>query len=154
MSRPVRRRPRSGFTLLESVAALAIVGLSSAAALAALSAELRVAVRLRHAAAAEALAQHRLATLRLAVSDASARLPDSLRRGAFGPPFAAYRWRAAREAVPGEPDLVRLHVEIEWPGGSYGLTTYDLGAAASPARPPVSGGPVGGRASGPERSVR
>ena len=126
------RRARRGFTLLEGVAALVVIGLASAAALGALGSELRTAGRVRHAAEAEALARQRLATLRLLPREALRRLPDSLARGAYSPPLDAYRWRATASAVRPEDDLYELRVDVTWAGGAYALATRQY-------RPPEAG---------------
>lgn len=127
-----RRRARRGFTLLEAVAALVVIGITSAAALGAFGADVRASARLRHAAAAEALAQQRLATLRLLPRAQLVRLPDSLAHGTFAPPLAEYRWRASAAAVRGEDDFFQLRVEIAWADGAYGLVTRHY-------RPPPEG---------------
>lgn len=114
---------RRGFTLLESAAALVVIGLASTAALTALGAELRTAGRLRHAAAAETLARQRLATLQLLSADELRRVPDSLTRGSWAPPLDEYQWRAAVSPVVGASDLLELRVEVLWAGGSFALVT-------------------------------
>lgn len=116
-SAPLRR----GFTLLEAVAALVIIGLSGAAALAAFGAELRASARVRHAQESEALATHQLTTLRLLPASLLERLPDSVASGRFAPPFAEYQWRAS--TARRSEELVELQVEVAWDGGVYALTT-------------------------------
>ncbi|HEX2091659.1 MAG TPA: type II secretion system protein [Longimicrobiaceae bacterium] len=110
-----------GFTLLEAVVALAILGLASVAALSALAAELRSAERAQRALEAAALAQDRLAALELLSVEDLSPLPDSLRRGRFGAPFTAYAWEAAVREVPGDQGLVDAAVRVEWEGGAYPL---------------------------------
>lgn len=131
MPTSVRPRARRGFTLLEGAAAVVVIGITSAAAMAAFGAELRAAGRLRHAAEAEALARQRLAELQLLPREQLESLPDSVARGAWGPPFDAYRWSAAAAAVPDAVNLVELRVEVRWPNGSYLLATR-LYAARAP----------------------
>ena len=123
MRNPVRRRPRRGFTLIEGAAALVVIGITSAAALAAFGSELRAAGRLRQAAESESLARERVAQLELRPRAELERLPDSLARGAWPPPFEAYRWRAAAAPVPQVENLMALRVEVWWDGGSYTLET-------------------------------
>jgi len=132
----VRRRTRRGFTLLEGAAAIVVVGITSAAALAAFGSELRAAGRLRHAAEAESLARERVAELELLPQEQLQLLPDSTARGAWAPPFEEYRWRAAAALVPGVENLVELRVDVAWSSGSYTLATrfYSL-PSARPARP-------------------
>lgn len=102
--------------------------------MAALAADLRSASRVGHALVAEALLQQRLAVMRLAAAERPGRLPDSLRHGVFPAPFAEYRWRATREPVRGEDDLIRLSVEVEWRDGARRLTTLDLVVRDAAAR--------------------
>ena len=117
----VSRVGERGFTLLEAVVAMAILGLSSVAALSALAAELRSAERAQRSLEAAALAQDRLAGLEfLAVGELSP-LPDSLRRGRFREPFAAYGWEASVREVPGDQGLVEVAVRVQWEGGVYPL---------------------------------
>lgn len=118
MSRGAER----GFTLLEVVVALTIIGVTSVAALAAIGAELRSAVRGREMLAAAALADERLAVLKLLSVEELRVLPDSLARGAYDAPFDGYEWRASSRLVVGEEDLYELHVLVEWDSGSFGLT--------------------------------
>lgn len=100
---------------------MAILGLASVAALSSLAAELRSAERAQRALEAAALAQDRLSTLEFLSSEELSPLPDSLRRGRFGAPFAAYGWQAAVREVPGERGLVDVAVRVEWEGGAYPL---------------------------------
>lgn len=119
----MRKRRREGIVLLEAIAALLVVGLTAGAALELFGAHLRAARQASALVTAVALAQDRLAALRLADVAGTGRLPDSLARGATVPPLGAFRWRAdaqpARDAA-----LVGLVVTVAWDGGSYTLTTY------------------------------
>ena len=127
----VRRRARRGFTLLEGAAALVVVGVTSAAALAAFGSELRAAGRLRHAAEAESLARQRMAELQLMPRERLLPVPDSLARGGtWAPPFDAYRWRAVAAPVPGVENLVELRVDVRWDAGAYALATRFYSAPA------------------------
>ena len=119
----VRRLDNRGFTLLEALVAVMIVGLTAVAALETVSAELRTASRAKHALHATALAEYRIETLRL-LSPAELRsLPDSLERGDFAPPLERYRWTATTREVPGEPGLYDARVVVTWHGGSFPLST-------------------------------
>lgn len=113
------RRP--GFTLLEAIVALAIVSITAIAALAALAAELRTADRVQRALPAAALADDRLAVLKLLPPKSLARLPDSIAGGRFEPPFDAYRWTASSREVPGTPGGYDVVVVVEWEDGEYTL---------------------------------
>lgn len=116
-------RVRRGFTILEAVVALAIVGLAGVSALEAVGGELRAAERAADAYVASALAQDRLAAVGLLAARDFAHLPDSLRRGAFAPPFGGYRWTATAEPVVGERELYEVTVSIGGDRPSYTLTT-------------------------------
>ena len=121
MSRGSRRR--SGFTLLEATIAVMIVGMAAAAVLSSLGTTLRTATRARQGLEAEALASQRLARATLLDRDDLAHLPDSIARGHFAPPYAAYEWRTTSAEVRGEPDLFDVAVDVSWPDGRYSLPT-------------------------------
>ncbi|HEX6941001.1 MAG TPA: hypothetical protein VF158_16400, partial [Longimicrobiales bacterium] len=106
---------------LEAVVALAIVSITAVAALAALAAELRTADRVQRMLPAAALADDRLAVLKLLPPESLARLPDSVARGRFAPPFDAYRWTARARDIPGTPGLYDLTVVVAWDDGEYTL---------------------------------
>lgn len=114
---------RAGFTLLEAVVALAIVGMSAVAVLEAFAAELRTTALASRMVEAQALAEHRLAIAELLGSTELRALPDTMSEGEFPPPMESYRWRMDASPVPGEPDLYDLALSIEWENGSYPLRT-------------------------------
>jgi prepilin-type N-terminal cleavage/methylation domain-containing protein len=116
-------RANAGFSLLEALVALTIVGSASVAALATFGAELRADDRAGRALVAQALADDRMACLRLAPPGELDPLTDSLRTGRFAEPFAAYRWEAASHAVRGREGLYELNVAVRWDGGDYTETT-------------------------------
>ena len=116
-------RGERGFSLLEAVAALVILGLTGVAALAALGAELRTADRVNRSLPAVALTRDRLTAIRLLPPEAMERLPDSLSQGTFAPPFEEYRWEAASRAVPEEEGLFDISVTVSWDDGFYPLQT-------------------------------
>ena len=103
---------RRGFTLLEAVVALAIVGVVAVGAFAAYGAELRTEVRAQEVWALEALAEERLATLVLTEPAQLRSLPDSVRTGRFAAPFARYRWESESRPVRGERELWDLRVTV------------------------------------------
>jgi type II secretory pathway pseudopilin PulG len=108
-------------TLLETVVALSIVGVTAIAALEAAGAELRAVDRSHRAVEAEALATARLAFVDLLTAQELAALPDSVASGKFPAPLDAYRWTTsttARDDVPGVYDVT---VQIAWTGGAYTL---------------------------------
>lgn len=111
---------RTGFTLLEAVVALAIVGTVAIGALEAYAAEARAATRERESAPAAALARERMARLELLDAHALRTLPESLSRGRLATPLP-YEWTAGARAVDGEPDLYELSVDVRWPDGAVAL---------------------------------
>jgi type II secretory pathway pseudopilin PulG len=115
-------RVRQGFVLLEAVVALLIIGLATAGALELFSAHLRAAAREPALVTAAALAQDRMAVVRLLPAEGMRRLADSVARGQFAPPFADYRWRATTVRQRGE-NLYDVRVDIYWRDGSYALAT-------------------------------
>jgi prepilin-type N-terminal cleavage/methylation domain-containing protein len=112
-----------GFSLLEAIVALAIVGLASVAALGAYAAELRTSGQAAHALEAEALAQSRLASMRLLQRAELEPLADSMRRGRFPAPFKGYGWEASSQDVRSRADLFDVTVAVRWDGGSYDLAS-------------------------------
>jgi prepilin-type N-terminal cleavage/methylation domain-containing protein len=118
----VAPRARRGFTLLEAAVAMTIVGLVGAGALGAVAADLRAGARAQRLLPAAAFAQERMAILDLADPHALRMLPDSLAHGTLPKPFEDYSWRATVKEVRGEPTLVELAVQVEWPEGSYALS--------------------------------
>ncbi len=129
--------PRRGFVLLEAVVALLVVGLAAAGALELIAAHLRAAARQPVLLTATALAQDRLAAIRLLDPAALRRLPDSVSGGEFPTPFAGFRWRAT--ATPSvEQNLYDIRVDVSWAGGGYSLVSRQSApapAAAGGARP-------------------
>ena len=117
------RRRRHGFTLIEAVVALAIVGTIAVAVLGAFGAELRTASRLRGALPAVPLAEERMALLSTLEPRVLAMLPDSIARGAFAPPYADYRWEATVDELPDIPGLLQATVTVTWPDGRYAIET-------------------------------
>ena len=116
------KRARRGFTLLEAAVAMTIIGVVSVGALGAFGADLRAASRARGLLPAAALARERLSVLELVDAQMVRMLPDSLARGTFAAPFGEYGWRASAKEVHGEPALVELTVNVEWEGGSFGIS--------------------------------
>lgn len=117
------RLGRRGFTLLEAVVAMAVLGLAGVAALEALGGELRVTERARSATTAAALAQNRLAVLTLLPRSALDPLTGSLARGAFQTPFTDYRWTTTVRPVLGEKDLYDVMVEVTSDAGHISVAT-------------------------------
>ncbi len=124
---------RRGFTLLEAVAALAILGIAGVAALEAVGGELRAADRARAAVTVSALAQDRLAAVTLLPIGELQPLADSVARGTFPSPFQDYAWSTELRPVLGERDLYSVTVEVFSATTRYALATRLY-------RPPLGGG--------------
>jgi type II secretion system protein I len=114
---------RQGFTLLEVVVALAIVGSVAVASLGALDQHFRATRKGGEVTTAVVLATDRLDALRREAMRRSARLPDSLRKGRFARPLDAYAWEAELKPARDRRGLVDLSVTVSWEGGSYPLTS-------------------------------
>lgn len=102
-----------GFTLLETMIAVAILGLTVVALLQLVSGAAGTTARDRAATAGLALAQQRMEGL-IVAGGASALAADG-EDAAFGAPFERYRSRVRAERVPGR-DLVEIAVEVTWDG--------------------------------------
>ncbi|MDB4917984.1 MAG: hypothetical protein JWM95_5628 [Gemmatimonadetes bacterium] len=114
-------RARRGITLFEAVAALAIIGVTSVSALAAVGAEMKTAERARRALEVEALATQRLDFLALMTDRELLDLPDSVSKGQFDKPLDGYKWTttsAVRSEIGGVYDVT---VTVTWPEGAYAL---------------------------------
>lgn len=126
-------RPTAGFTILEAIVAVTIVGVTAVASLAAFGGQLRAGARAQVALEAEALAEEQLARLRLAAGGRSGGrtggqelggyLSDSLRAGTFSSPFGRYRWESLLQPSPHEAELYDARVTIRWDDGEYVLAT-------------------------------
>lgn len=122
----------AGFTILEAVVAVTIVGLAAVASLAAFGEEIRAGDRARTGLEIESLLEEVTARTRLLPVEALVSLPDSLREGRCDPPFQAYRWERVIEVVPGAAGLIRTTVTVgplrdtnaaENGGGTRSITT-------------------------------
>ena len=123
-------RSRPGFTLLEAMIALTIIGLTGVTALSAVAAEVRSADRARRGLEAAALAAHQLERIALLPPADQIPLPDSLVHGAFEAPLDAYSWSASTRANRTDRSLIDVDVRVEWNDGSYALSTRLYRAAA------------------------
>jgi len=117
------RGSRNGFTLMEVIVAVIIVGMTSVATLSAFATELRTAEKSRYALEAASLAQNRIAMLELVPPEDVIALPDSSQAGHFDPPFEHYAWTGALTPVINESDLFDATVQVTWDNGSYTLAT-------------------------------
>ena len=123
---PIRNRlgARRGITLLEAVVAIAIVGMTSVAALEAAGGEMRTAERARRAIEVEALASSRLEFMDLLTDRELQSLPDSVEKGKFAAPLDEYSWTTMSTAVSEQAGVYDVRVSVAWPSGSYTLRTY------------------------------
>lgn len=125
----------AGFTLLEALVAVTIVGLVAVSSLAAIGAQLRIADRARIALEAEALAQDQLTAVRLLPANDLNPIPDSLRHGTFDPPFDRYSWEHTVREVSGQPGLFDIAAVVTWGDGSYALRSRIYRPSALPRNP-------------------
>ncbi len=117
-------RARRGITLFEAVAAVAIVGATSAAALSAVASQFRTTARAERALVVEALATSRLDFLDLLTTERELQsLPDSVAKGEFPKPLAEYSWTTDVKPVSDEAGLYSVLVTVTWKEGSYRLKT-------------------------------
>lgn len=119
----MRRPGAAGFVLLEAVVALAILGVSSIVLLQVRAQQIRVATQARELLTAQALAEDRLAALRVLDFDLLANPPDSLMAGAFPPPFHEFSWTARVALMEDEYDLFGVEVEVLGPAERFPLRT-------------------------------
>ncbi|MGH7562778.1 MAG: PulJ/GspJ family protein [Gemmatimonadales bacterium] len=116
-------RTPEGFTLLEVVVALGLVGSVAVASLSALDQHFRLTRRGADVATATALATDRLDALRREAMRRTTRLPDSLRNGRFAKPLDRYSWEAELRPVSDRRGLVDIAVTVRWEDGSYPLAS-------------------------------
>lgn len=118
------RPPRRGITLLEAVVAIAIVGMTSVAALESVGGEMRTAERARRAIEVEQLATSRLEFMDLLTDRELQALPDSVEKGTFTAPLDEYSWTTTSSPVSEQSGVYDVRVTVAWPSGSYVLRTY------------------------------
>ena len=133
------RAERRGVSLFEAVAAMAIVGVVSVAALEVAGSQMRTAERARRMVEATALAQQRLDWLDFLNEQQLRSLPDSVREGKFPEPLTEYAWTTATTAVGTQAGVYDAVVRVTWPGNAVELRTYVY------RRPVVVGQGSGGR---------
>jgi type II secretory pathway pseudopilin PulG len=125
------RRTRAGFSLLEAVAAVAIVGLTAVGALESVGGNMRTAEKAKRAAEAEALATSRLDFMDLLNDRELQALPDTVEKGTFAAPLNQYTWKTTSTPVSEQAGVYDIRITIEWPTGSYTVRTYEY------RRPPL-----------------
>jgi len=119
----VSSRGNRGFTILEAVVALAIVGFAAVAAIEAVGSELRAADRAVMAYTFAALAQDRLTAVAILEGDKVNVLPDSVARGAFPVPFDGFRWTTTASPTLGQHDMYDVTITVANERGDYTVVT-------------------------------
>jgi type II secretory pathway pseudopilin PulG len=117
-------RMRSGISLLEAVVAVAIVGMTSIAALEAVGSDLRTAERARRAVEVEQLATSRLEFMNLLTDQELQALPDSVSSGTFPKPLDEYSWKTTSAPVSDQAGVYDVRLTISWPASAYTIRTY------------------------------
>ena len=122
---PARRlRARRGISLLEAVAAVAVIGMTTVGALEAAGSDLRTAERARRALEAEALATARVDFMNLLYDTDLQALPDSVAKGVFAKPLDEYSWSATSKPYSDQAGVYDVRVTIKWANGEYTERTY------------------------------
>ena len=147
----MRTSNRAGFVLLEAIVALAIISLISLGLLQARGQQIRVATQARELLTAQALAEDRLATLRLLNYENLEQPADSVLAGAFPAPFEDFSWMTTVEVLEDEYDLFGVDIVVTGPAERFLLGTLVhrpraiLGAAGGGDAGFGGGGRGGGR---------
>lgn len=118
------KRRRAGISLLEAVAAIAIVGLTAVSALESVGGNMRTAEKAKRATEAEALATSRLDFMELLNDRELQALPDTVEKGTFPAPLHEYTWKTTSAPVSDQAGVYDIRITIEWPTGSYTVRTY------------------------------
>lgn len=116
-------RADRGFTILEAVVALAIVGFAAVAAVEAVGSEMRTIDRAGFAYTNAALAQDRVAAVTLLEVSQLNLLPDSMARGEFAAPFDAFHWTTKVSPTFGQHDLYDVTIAITSDRSDYTVLT-------------------------------
>jgi type II secretory pathway pseudopilin PulG len=122
---PIRseRRARRGISLLEAVVAIAIVGMTSIAALESVGSGMRTAEKARRMTEAEALATSRMEMLDLLTDRELQALPDSVQKGTFAKPLDEYSWATTSDPLADEAGVYAIRITVMWPTGTYVIHT-------------------------------
>ncbi|HET8655009.1 MAG TPA: prepilin-type N-terminal cleavage/methylation domain-containing protein [Longimicrobiaceae bacterium] len=105
-----------GFTLIEAVVALVVVGLVLGGALGAAAADLRATRKAASVAEASALAEDLLFRSQFLRWDSLTQFGEAS-TGRFAAPMDRYEWNMIIDPSPAEPDLVEATVTVRWSGG-------------------------------------
>ncbi len=151
----MRTSSRAGFVLLEAVVSLAIISMVSLALLQARGQQIRVATQARELLTAQALAEDRLAALRLLDYQHLAQPADSILAGEFPAPFEDFFWVTTVEILEDEYDLFGVDVVVTGPAERFLLGTLVhrpravvLGGGGGAGGPSLGGGDGGARGGG------
>lgn len=115
-------RSPNGFTLLESIGAVLIVGILSTAALGLIAEDLRFARRSASTIEAAALAEDLLFRSEFMRWDSLTSYGEAS-TGQFAVPLDRYRWHLEIAPVAQDDELVQATATISWPGGGYTVST-------------------------------
>jgi prepilin-type N-terminal cleavage/methylation domain-containing protein len=115
-------RRRGGFTMLEAIVALAIVGVVCVGVLGAYGGAIRADVTAADRLPLATLAAERIAAVDLDPGSLQP-LPDSLARGTFAPPYASATWETATHHVDQTEGLYELIVRVRDGTDVYTLRT-------------------------------
>jgi type II secretion system protein I len=115
-------RDQRGFTLLEALVALVILGLALVPMMRSIATGVREQGRLRGHLDAVSLAESRMSELALIHVDSIAAYQQP-RSGFFPEPFAGYRWSAVLRRDERSSALIRGAVVVRWKDGEYSLET-------------------------------
>jgi type II secretory pathway pseudopilin PulG len=124
-------RARRGISLLEAVAAIAIVGITSVSALEAVGGDMRAAQKAKRALEAEALATARMDFMDLLTDRELQALPDSVASGKFDKPLDEYSWKTTSAPVSDQAGVYDVRITVSWADGAYAIRTYQY------RRPPL-----------------
>lgn len=116
-------RAEGGFTILEAIVALAIVGFAAVAAVEAVASEMRAIDRAGIAYTNAALSQDRIAVVTLLEVSQLNLLPDSTARGVFAAPFDAFHWTTKVSPTFGQHDLYDVTIAITSDRSEYTVRT-------------------------------
>jgi prepilin-type N-terminal cleavage/methylation domain-containing protein len=119
----VSTRSDAGFTLVEALVALVIVGAALVPLLGGVSRAVRAQGEAAGAVEAVALAEARMAALEMLTLDSLGAYLEP-RTGTFDPPFSRYRWRAVVRPTTEAPSVLQAAVVVEWDGREMALETY------------------------------